>query len=611
MTFLKSITLAAVVLLIAAILAGCSQRRNVEAYPAGADTGGSPRRGGTAVFVREEDPDYLDPALSYGVYSAPVTEAIFHTLLDYAHLAGPAGAAMQPDLAESMPDVREGGTLYAFKVRKDARFSPPLRRHITAADFKYSIERLFVVNSPGVPFYSAIVGADDVLAGKTTTLSGVIARGDSLYVRIKQPDPVFLQILTMPFTSPLPREVADAHPNDFSQHTVASGPFMVAEFVPRRRVLLVRNPDYCGRPAWLDTIEVRLGVSTANAVALIRRGIVHGGFFEVPTADVGRLRRDPYWGRQMDVADGLNTTYLFMNCRLKPFNDVRVRRAVCWTIDRRAFVKVHAGKALPAYEFLPTGMPGTVPLHMYEGPDLDRARSLLAEAGYPHGFKTKLYGYTADPTPREMAILQQQLAQVGIECELDLGEAVGYTSMAGDTSQHVPFGYYAWTADYVDPSNFLDVIMNGDRITPKQNQNQAMFDDPAINARMKAAILITDDSTRFRLWNEIDRDVMAQAPVVTLFHQLESRLYGPALGGWYRHITRILKMEDLYLKSPPEAPPIARAGAAMGAARAPVMNAIAGEPDGRAQHERAGTGGTSASAPERAPSGAPGAAGGS
>ncbi len=561
-------------------LAGCAQRADVEIYPAGADTGGPPHMGGRAVLVREEDPDYLDPALSYGVYSAPVTEALFHTLLDYRGVPGPAGAELVPDLAESLPDLREDGTLYAFKVRKDARFSPPLGRHITAADFKYSLERLFVVNSPSVPFFSAIVGADDVLAGRTKALAGVIARGDSLYVRIHERSPVFLQILTMPFSAPVPREVADAHQNDFSQHTVASGPFMVADFEPRVRVLLVRNPNYCGRPAWLDTIEVRLGVSTANAVALIRRGLAHGGFFEVPASEVGRIRRDPFWRHQIDVADGLNTTYLFMNVELPPFNDVRVRQAVNWALDRRAFVKIYAGKTIPAHEILPLGMPGVEPLHMYEGPDLDRARKLLAEAGYPDGFETKLYGYTTEPTPREIAVVQQQLAQVGIRCEIDLGEAVGYTSMAGDTTKHIPFGYYAWTADYVDPSNFIDVLFNGLRITPKQNINLCMFNDPGINAMIHAASREPDDAKRTAMWNELDRKIMALAPIAPLHHQLESRLYGPALGGWYRHITRILKLEDLYMKSPkPEAERTAHApqAARPPAAGTPGPGAAAGD----------------------------------
>ena len=529
--------------------AGCVRQPEITNYELGPGSG-APRRGGRVVFVREEDPDYLDPALSYGTYSAAVNEALYHTLLDYAHVPGPEGARLEPDLAQSLPDIREGGTLYCFLVRPEARFAAPLRRHITAQDFKYSIERLFRVASPGVSFYRHIVGADRALAGKDSVLSGVIAHGDSLYVRITDPDPTFLQILSMPFTAPVPREVAERYPNTLSQHTVATGPFRVAEFTPRRRVLLVRNPDYCGQPAWLDTFELRLGVTAANAVALTRRGLVDGGFYEVPPAEFVRLQSDSAWRRQVSVDDGLETDYLFMNVRQGPFRDRRVRQAVAWAIDRRALLKVYSGKAAVAGEFCPTGMPGMHPLERYLGPDVAKARRLLAEAGYPNGFAARLSGYTTEPVPRLLTIVQQQLADVGIQVELDLGEAVGYTSMAQDTSRHIAFGYYAWTADYVDPSNFFDTLLNGHRITALNNNDLSLFDDPWVNAHIERAMAEPDDSTRARQWRAVDERVMDEAPVVPLVHYHESRLYSARLGGWYRHITRILKIEDLYLKEP-------------------------------------------------------------
>src|SRR5207237_1246965 len=123
---------------------------------------------------------------------------------------------------------------------------------------------------------------------------------------------------SLPFTSPVPREIAQRYGGSMSQHTCATGPFEVAKFLPRRRLLLVRNPEYCGPPAWLDTIDIHLGVTSVNAVALIRRGQADGGFFEVPPAEYGRLRRDSLWTHQVDVADGLNTEYLFLNVRVKP-----------------------------------------------------------------------------------------------------------------------------------------------------------------------------------------------------------------------------------------------------------------------------------------------------
>jgi peptide/nickel transport system substrate-binding protein/oligopeptide transport system substrate-binding protein len=195
-------------------------------------------------------------------------------------------------------------------------------------------------------------------------------------------------------------------------------------------------------------------------------------------------------------------------------------------------------------------MPGLSPLGRYLEPDPARARKLLAEAGYPNGFSTRLYGYTTEPVPRLLTIVQQQLSDIGIKVELDLGEAVGYTSMAQDTSRHIAFGYYAWTADYVDPSNFFDTLLNGHRIAALNNNNLSLFDDPWVNAHIERAMAETDDSTRARLWRAVGERVMDEAPVVPLLHYHESRLYSARLGGWYRHITRILKIEDLYLKEP-------------------------------------------------------------
>jgi ABC-type transport system substrate-binding protein len=532
------------------LLVACRGTAPVASYAPGPDEAGPHRRGGRVILTREEDPDFLDPGLSYGVLSAPVIEVVFRTLIDYRHVPGPAGADLIPDLAESLPEVREGGTLYCFRIAKAARFGAPLHRHVTASDFRYAVRRLFRINCPGVSFYRNIVGAEAMLAGRDSSLAGVVARGDSLYIRITRPDPIFKYLLAMSFISPIPEEVDRRWPNAFSQHTVSTGPFTVAEFTPRRRLLLVRNPDYGGTPAWLDTIEVRLGITASNGVAWVMRGRADGGFYEPAAADFARLSGDSLWKRQLDVADGLNTEYLWMNVRKRPFNDPRVRQAVACALDRRAILKVWSGNGEMAGEFLPPGMPGVSRLGRYLTPDLARARRLLREAGYPDGFETTLYGWMIEPGARELAVVQQQLAEVGIRARLDLGETTGYTSMAGDTTRHIPFGVYSWYADYVDPSNFFDTLLNGHRIEPRHNQNLGLFDDPETNQMIERAMATADDSLRLEIYRRVDQRVMDLCPVVPMIHIHESRLYHPRLGGWYRHITRILRLEDLYLKRP-------------------------------------------------------------
>jgi peptide/nickel transport system substrate-binding protein/oligopeptide transport system substrate-binding protein len=536
-------------LLLGLTLTTCAAPRPTLRYAPGPDDG-RPRLGGHAIFTREEDPDYLDPALSYGTYTAPLIEGVYRGLLEYVDAPGDSGARLIPELATSLPDVREGGTLYAFRVRPDARFGAPVHRHITAADFKYAIERLWRVNSPGIDFYGGIVGAERLEAGHDTALAGVIARGDSLYIRLRRADATFLDVLAMSFTCPLPREIVERYPNQFSQHSVSSGPFQVAEYTPRRRVLLIRNPDYCGTPAWLDTFELRLSVAPPNGVALIRRGLADGGIFEVPAAEFGRLRRDPLWRHQVMVSDALNTWFVFMNVRVPPFNDPRVRQAVAWAVDHRALAKAWSGAATPAGEILPLSLPGARPLRAYPGPDTARARQLLREAGFPNGFSTTLYGYTADPEPREAAILQQNLADIGIRARLELSEAAGYTAFAGDTSNRVPLGLYGWYADYPDPSNFFGPLLDGRRITALQNNNLSMYGNHEVEARIDRAMVTADAAARAEMWHQIDSLVMEDVPLAPTVHALETRLFSPRLGGWYHHVTRLLKIDRLYLKQP-------------------------------------------------------------
>src|SRR5437867_705942 len=105
-----------------------------------------------------------------------------------------------------------------------------------------------------------------------------------------------------------------------------------------------------------------------------------------------------------------------------------------------------------------------------------------------------------------------------------------------------------WATTRVRTRRVCDVLLNGQRTAAVNNDDLSLFDDPAINDRIERAMGTEDDSTRARLWREIDRAVMEQAPVVPMSHVFESRLYGLWLGGWYRHPTRILKLEDLFVK---------------------------------------------------------------
>ena len=205
-----------------------------------------------------------------------------------------------------------------------------------------------------------------------------------------------------------------------------------------------------------------------------------------------------------------------------------------------------------AGEFLPPGMPGAVRSAATAGPNVARARRPARRGGLPARPHVKLYGYSTEPVPRELALVQQQLADVGIDATLDLGEAVGYTSMA---ERHVePHRVRALRVDrrLHRSVQLLRHALERPAHPATNNNNLSLFDDPTVNALDRARPWPTP-TTRARrgVWRRVDERVMDLAPVVPLIHTLrESRSTRSASAAGTGTSTRILKIDRLYLKRP-------------------------------------------------------------
>jgi peptide/nickel transport system substrate-binding protein len=287
-----------ILLFLICLFAACGPDRQ-NAGPA-QDSG--PRKGGKIILLSQNGPDYLDPGLAYLSTSWEILPAVYNGLLTYVKAAGAEGIDLIPDLAAEMPVISLDGRTYTFVVKDDVSFGPPLNRQVRAADFKYSIERLFKLNSPGVGFYMNIEGAREMSRGEADHIRGIQVSGDSLTFHLKEPDAVFLNKLAMPFTYVVPREVAQGHPQDYSQHSVATGPYMVAKYVPRRRIILVRNPNYRGQEGYADTLEIQLGANTLNAVAKIKKDQADLLLDVLPPSEIPRLKGDPRFRNRLKIS---------------------------------------------------------------------------------------------------------------------------------------------------------------------------------------------------------------------------------------------------------------------------------------------------------------------
>jgi peptide/nickel transport system substrate-binding protein len=260
-----------------------------------------------------------------------------------------------------------------------------------------------------------------------------------------------------------------------------------------------------------------------------------------------RHARDPRLRSTLHWVTSVNTGYLFLNTEVKPFDDPRVRRAMNHAIDKRRLMQLAGGLAVAADSVVPPSMPWTNPgLPVYEYSP-DKARALLREAGLPNGFKTGLWFINARAIDRRLAEgMQQELRAVGIEVQLE-GINQSAFEVKARSRRQVACGIWSWSQDYPDPSNFLDVLLNGDRITDQDCNNLAFYSNPEVNRRLALAGDSFDPETRLRLFREAESLVMQDAPWVPLYHQQDPIIRHPRLRGDVPHPVYLWRYENMWL----------------------------------------------------------------
>ena len=266
------------------------------------DAGGDGVRGGTLLVLTAEPDPTLDTAV---FYYPPIARAYARTLYGY-NLTGPPEhkTVPVPDIADGPAQLSADRRSYTFRLRAGVRYAPPVNREVTARDFITAIQRLYdkIIPSPGQQYADLIAGARQFGAGKASRISGLATPDPrTLKITLAQPAGDFLSILTMPFFAPVPGEYAASYQvgANYDGHVVGSGPYTPETYIPRRSVMLDRNPNWDPatdplRRAWGDRIQVQLGVSIAS----IQRAIERGGGRPVarqprPTGTAGRAPGRP------------------------------------------------------------------------------------------------------------------------------------------------------------------------------------------------------------------------------------------------------------------------------------------------------------------------------
>jgi oligopeptide transport system substrate-binding protein len=490
------------------------------------------KQGGAIVVTYKDDFATLDPAIGYDWQNWSVIKSVFDGLMDYE----PGTTNLKPDLAESY-EISPDGTSFTFKLRAGVKFHNG--REMTADDVKYSIER--VVNpktqSPGGGFFGSIKGYEAVAGGTSETLEGITVV-DPLTVKfdLSRPDATFLHVMAINFAHVVPKEEVDKHGADFGKNPVGTGAYKLTEWTLGQRLVFDRNADYWhkGLP-YLDKITFEVGQEPVVALLRLQKGEVDVPGDGIPPAKFQEVMADPAQKERVVVGGQLHTGYITMNTTMPPFDNVKVRQAVNMAINKERIVTLINNRAVPANQPLPPSMPGYDKAYAGYAYDVDKAKALLAEAGFADGFDTELFAMNTDPNPRIAQAIQQDLAAVGIKASIQALAQANVIAAGGDKAgaPMIWSGGMAWIADFPDPSNFYGPILGCGGAVPG-GWNWAWYCNADLDAKAAAADSMTDPAKaeeRYKMWSEIYAKVMEDAPWAPVFNEQRFTMRSPRMAG--------------------------------------------------------------------------------
>ncbi|MBX3083530.1 MAG: peptide ABC transporter substrate-binding protein [Anaerolineae bacterium] len=472
----------------------------------------------------------LDPAKASNAQDFQVVGLLYAGLVRVDESLVPV-----PDLAESWT-VSDDGLTYTFKLKSDIKFSDGSA--ITPDDFIFSLEHALDPSTGGWtgPFYlSNIVGADDVAAGKTTSLTGVKAvDAQTIEIKIKQPSAYFLSQLT--FGSAKVISKAGAQTKDWDLNPIASGAFQIQAWNRGQNIILVPNKNYWQPASKISTLTMPFFQDSETAYQLYRTGgldIMGSQQNPIPAVHVPEVKDSPDYKSGVSFA----TRYVGFNNVVAPFNNVDVRQAFALAIDKETLANsVLAGTVKATDRILPNGIPGSeTPIKVLHF-DAQAAKDALAKAGVTPesiGKITLTYGVEGD-NERVVTVLQAMWKEnLGVDVTLEPLELATFSAKLNEMIQTPETGlqaYYSiWGADYPDPQNFLSQQLRTGVGNNNGHYSNAKFDELVD----QADVLVNDLNKRLELYGQAEELAVNEVGWLPLYNPSFNLLMKPYVQGMY------------------------------------------------------------------------------
>jgi peptide/nickel transport system substrate-binding protein len=609
---LRAAMIFAALLALAVLAAGCGSKKSSNGTSTTSSSGstasasksfdnGSPEKGGiyrvgweqSFGFTNNFDPtgEYLGNA--WGLY----VNLLLRPLIGYKHQPGAAGNELIGDLATDVPQPTDNGLTYTYKLRDGIKFGPPVNRAVTSKDVAYAMNRLANPKDGGqyAFYYTVIKGWDAVANGKAKTVSGITTPDDKtivFHLTAKTGD--FNLRMSMPATAPIPPEVGacfEGKPGDYGRDLISSGPYMIKgsagtfsscsalkpfsgyDGANGNHIILVRNPNYDQstddyRKNYPDEFHYVIDSNADDIYAKVAAGQLEDEQSSPQPKTIRQYVTDPNLKARLLPNVGDRTWYLTMNLTQPPFDDIHVRKAMNYIMDKQSLRKAWGGPVVGsiATHIAPPVMynNGLAEYDPYASPnesgDLAKAAAEMKQSKYDPGKTGKctaaacknvlMIGDTRALDNRMIPVVQASAGKIGIT--FTVRQINGAYTTIQTTNKNIPFSERpGWGKDYADPYTFFGELFDSRAMIPEGNTNYSLVgitpqlntekklgvkgnlaNIPSVNADIDVCIAkIGEDRTT--CWENLDKKLMTDVvPWVPYLWSNNVTIVGPKVTHW-------------------------------------------------------------------------------
>lgn len=494
----------------------------------------------------------LDPAFAKNKQVMWASHQLYNTLIEID-----SNMQLQPSLATHWI-ISEDNLRFTFYLRNDvfftddACFTNGKGRQLTAHDVEYSFKRIIDEStaSPGAWIFN----------NRVDSVNGFTAINDTTFqLKLLRPFQSILGILSMQYCSIIPKEAVEKYKTDFRRHPVGTGPFQFVAWEEGQALILKKNSTYFEKDTdgnslpYLDGIKVSFYDSKATEFLEFQQNRldfiddIDPSFKDEVLTKTGNLKKDWIGKIELHKHPYLNIEYLGIlvdgeNELVKnsPLRFRKIRQAINYGFNRRKMMLYLRNSIGTAAEsgFIPAGLPSfdSVAVKGYYY-DVAKAKQLLAEAGYPDGKNLPEIKLLTIPIYGDLGTyIANELLQVGINVQV---EVIQKSLLMEQTSKsQAPFFRGSWIADYPDAENYLSVFYGNNPAPP----NYTRYKNAEYDLLYEKALSEKNDSLRYRLYQQMDRIIIIDAPVVPLWYDMAIHLVHKNVVNFYPNSLNLLEL---------------------------------------------------------------------